>query len=68
MAKCLGRIRFTSEVAADTDCFAAVPAFANAWHESVVLRCEVVGAKAHRAVGCHKTGRNGFHQRVVVRS
>jgi hypothetical protein len=30
MAKCLGRIRLTSEVAADTGYFAAVLAFANA--------------------------------------
>ena len=66
IAKCFGRIRFTSEVAADIDWPAA--AFADAWREFVVLRDEVVGAKALPVVGFHKSGRSECHQRVVARS
>ena len=73
MAKCLGRMPFTSEVVAvDTGCLqrivAALLASEGACNEFVQPLDEVASKVVRRVVGCHKIGRTECRLGVVVHS
>jgi len=73
MAKCFGRMPFTSGVVAvDTGCLQRIVAeqlaSEDACNEFVQPLGEVASATVRQVVGCHKIGRTEYRLGVVVHS